>query len=129
MKRKRYKCPECGKMTMTIKQKEGTNACGKCEISELPANLPQKLVCWNKYCLAEFTGKMYNHKKYTLCPKCKKLAQEVGQVQQQSGSVFHDTKNVEVILDAYADDIIPGDFFAPFGWQAKGGFVYGKNSR
>ena len=101
----RFKCPECKKMTMTIKQKEGTNACGRCEISELPINLPQNLVCWNKHCRAEFVGKVYDHPKYTLCPKCRTISLSLG-LHQQGGSIFHDRKNVERVLDAYADDII-----------------------
>ena len=93
-------------MTMTIKQKEGTNACGKCEISELPANLPQKLVCWNKYCKTEFMGKMYDHPKYTLCPACKKLASNFPPVLHKPGWNIHEKKMAEMVLDAYADEII-----------------------
>ena len=103
----RFKCPECGKMTMTIKQKEGTNACGKCEISELPANLPQKIVCWNKHCKTEFLGKMYDHPKYTLCPKCRELSKGIEwSYGGRPLAVWHETRRIERVLDAYADEVI-----------------------
>ena len=75
--RKRFLCPECNKMKMTVKQKAGTNACGDCEISEFKSDKPKRIICWNKRCRREFDGTVGNSDKYTMCPRCKAMARDV----------------------------------------------------
>ena len=79
----RWICPECGEPEMTFKQLEGTNACGKCEISDLPWEKPQELVCYT--CKAKFTGDMADHPKYTMCPYCKKETRKYRNINVEVG--------------------------------------------
>ena len=103
MIKQRFECPECGEFKMTKKQKANTNACGDCEISEFKWNKPQRLVCWNKHCRRKFSGNMLNHKKYTLCPVCKRLAGEMIDV---GGLTKHEHKRVGSAQDAYPGEVI-----------------------
>jgi len=100
----RFQCPECGEFNMTIKQLNSTNACGRCEISDLPGEKPQSLTCWNKRCKRKFAGTMADHPKYTLCPKCKELS--IGMISLHNGRTYHDHKRVGSARDAYPGEII-----------------------
>jgi len=35
-------------------------------------------VCWNKYCKKRFRAKPWQDPKYSMCPKCRKRASEIG---------------------------------------------------